>query len=308
MREFTTSQRVREGIETARAIADTGGQYLAKTAWPLRRGIASGTVPGLAGFLSLLGGLRALRRGSTKRGVAAILVGGGLLAGVVARRRDSGRTTDVQVSDVVNTGPALEGGADAGDGREDGTGAAGTSVVGTSPDIGAASEGIPDEDDPDTGEIDQREVARTGADELDATGETAETAAIDRLGLAAFDRQSREVPVPQRAFNQQYLAHGAEAYWGIRERDDGVLVAGDYDAMESREGVDYVASSEIGPDARELPIPDTVLDRWDEVYGGGTAVTGGDDILFVTTDALSAHRVLRVLPAAWAEDTFGQPA
>ena len=128
---------------------------------------------------------------------------------------------------------------------------------------------------------------------------------IDRLGEAAFDRQSREVPAPQRAVNQGLLAHSAEALWGIRTHDDAVLVSLDYDAIESRDGVRYISSSEIGADARELPIPDAILDHWDEVLGGGTAVAGGDDILFATTDTLATDGLLRVLPADWADDLFG---
>jgi hypothetical protein len=49
-------------------------------------------------------------------------------------------------------------------------------------------------------------------------------------------------------------------------------------------------------------VPDAVLDHWDDAYGGGTAVSGGDDVLFVTTDDLADDHVLRVLPADWAAD------
>ena len=132
--------------------------------------------------------------------------------------------------------------------------------------------------------------------------DTFETEAIDRLGEAAFDRQSREVPAPQRAFNQGFLAHSAEAFWGIRTRDGAVFVSQDYDAIDGRDGVRYVTSSEIGDDVRELPIPDAILDHWDETINGGTAVTGGDDILFVTTDDLAADGLLCVLPSEWADD------
>ncbi|WP_440988379.1 hypothetical protein [Haloarchaeobius baliensis] len=132
-----------------------------------------------------------------------------------------------------------------------------------------------------------------------------ETEDIDRLGAAAFDRQSRNVPAPQWAFNQGFLAHSAEAFWGIRTRDDAVLVSQDYDAIADRAGVRYVSSSEIGTDVRELPIPDAILDHWDEVIGGGTAVAGGDDILFVSTDSLAADGLLWVLPADWADELSG---
>lgn len=134
----------------------------------------------------------------------------------------------------------------------------------------------------------------------------ATTEEVDRLGAAAFDRQSRTVPAPQRAFDRGFLAHSAEAFWGIRTRDDTVLVSQDYDAIESREGVRYVTSSEIGADVRRLPIPDAILDHWDAVFGGGTAVAGGDDVLFVTTESLAADGLLCVLPANWADEVFGE--
>ena len=187
--------------------------------------------------------------------------------------------------------------------------------AGDADDETAVGERGPVEVEPDTESVDEASgAAEVGTAE--ATGRAADTPSgataaaevkieaedIDRLGTAAVDRQSREVPVPQRAFNQGFLAHSSEAFWGIDDRDDSVVVSADYDAVEGREGVRYVASSEIGADARELPIPDSVLDHWDEVYGGGTAVTGGDDILFVTTEELAADGLLRVLPAEWAAD------
>lgn len=143
---------------------------------------------------------------------------------------------------------------------------------------------------------------KTTAEKGTDAGDGTETEDLDRLGEAAFDRQSRKVPTPQRAFNQGFLAHSSEAFWGIRARDDGVLVSLDYDAIGDRDGVQYVASSEIGEDVRELPIPDAVLNHWNEAFGGGTAVTGGDDILFVTTTDLATDGLLRILPTEWADD------
>jgi len=83
-----------------------------------------------------------------------------------------------------------------------------------------------------------------------------------------------------------------------------VLVCQDYDAVESHDGVRHVASSEIGGDVRELPIPDALCDYWDEVIDGPT-VSGGDDILFATTDDLAADGLLYVLPSEWADDLSG---
>jgi len=150
------------------------------------------------------------------------------------------------------------------------------------------------------------EGSRSGAtgDEGDRVdpGDAGLPEAVDRLGAASFDRQSREVPVPQRAFNQGFLSHSAEAFWGVRGEDDAVLVSRAYDAIEGREGVRFLASSEVGADRRELPIPDAVLNHWDETIRGGTAVVGGDGVLFVTSDDLSGDGLLRVLPANWADE------
>jgi hypothetical protein len=148
-----------------------------------------------------------------------------------------------------------------------------------------------------------RSGATGDAGDAGEAGETALPEDVDRLGEAAFDRQSREVPAPQRAFNQGFLSHSSEAFWGIRSDDDAVLVSGDYDAIEDGTNVRYVASSEIGVDVRELPIPDAVLNHWDEVLRGGTAVAGGDSILFVTTEDLERDGLLRVIPAAWVDES-----
>lgn len=262
--QTNTSARSESGVETARAAAGSGREYVSKTAPYLRFSIESGAVAAIVGGTGLLGGLRALRGGERERVLARLAFGAAFLAAAVAQRRSRGRRgeSDGEETDVVDTGVDSE----------------------------------------DLAETTERETEDAG----DATETVTETEDVDRLGEAAFGRQSQEVPAPQRAFNQGFLAHSAEAFWGVRTRDDAVLVSQDYDAVEGRDGVQYVASSEIGDDVRELPIPDAVLDHWDEVLGGGTAVTGGDDILFVTTDDLAADGLLRVLPAEWADNVFGE--
>ncbi|PSP75111.1 hypothetical protein BRC81_16655 [Halobacteriales archaeon QS_1_68_20] len=288
---------------------------------------------GIVGGAGLLGGLRALSAGNRERGLVRLALGAGFLATAFVQRRSRREGPDVEETDVVDTGPDVDDIADEAGGVGEGdhaTGDAAAEVTDTSPDLEAVGSALESDSatEAGSGSVDQREVADTGLDSEDfteavereaddaggeegtsdeapaeeGTGDGTEIEDVDRLGKAAFDRQSREVPAPQRAFNQGFLAHSTEAIWGIRSRDDAVLVSLDYDAIQDREGVRYVASSEIGDDARELPIPDTVLDHWDEVFGGGTAVTGGDDVLFVTTERPATDDLLRVLPAKWADD------
>ena len=338
MNQSDTSARLESesGVETARAVAKSGREYVSRIPPYLRHGVESGAVTTIIGGTGLLGGLRAFLGGERKRGFAGLAVGTAFLAAALAQRRsrNRGEESAVEEPDVVDTGPDIEAVADesGGVGEEDhADGEAAAAVTDTSPDVEDVGSGLESDSDADSASVDQREVVDTGVDTDDLAGEperetgdagdeeiasdgTAagaegtdagadiETEDVDRLGEAAFDRQSREVPAPQRAFNRGFLAHSAEAFWGISTRDDVVLVSQDYDAIQDRDGVRYVASSEIGEDVRELPIPDAVLDHWDEVIGGGTAVTGGDSILFVTTDDLAADDLLRVLPAEWADD------
>lgn len=149
--------------------------------------------------------------------------------------------------------------------------------------------------------VDQEDLDEDAGVEPEAVAEPAD---VDRLGEAAFDTQTQEIPAPQRAFNQGFLSHGSEAFWAVRSRDGAVLVSQDYDALQGRDGVQYTASSEIDDDMRELPIPKAVRTHWDAELGGGTAIAGGDDILFVTTDSLAADEILRILPAEWADDVL----
>lgn len=332
-----TGERVKSSVGTARAAAGNGQEFASKVAPSLQQGLESGAVTAVVGGAGLLGGLRALVRGERKRGVARVVFGAAFLAVAVAQRRNRGpgRESDVDATDVADTGPDVGTIADEAGGVGDDDHAAGevaSAVVDTSPNVEDAGSELDSESMTEPGSdaastsVDQREVADTGVDSRDlaettgrdsAATETTETETedpgdttgseeVERLGEAALDGQSHEVPAPQRAFNRGFLAHSTETFWGVRDRDDAVLVSADYDALSGRDGVTYVASSQIGDDARELPIPDAVLDHWDEVLGG-TAVAGGDDILFATTDDLEADGLLWVLPAAWADDVFGEP-
>ena len=337
MSQSDTSERSESSYGTARGATGSGRGsvsnghgYASRIASSLRRGVGSGVVAAIVGGVGLLGGTRALLRGERWGGLARLALGVALLAVAVVQRRSrgAGRTSEIDEADVVGTGPdvgaiAVDAGG-AGDG-DNADGEAASAVADTAPDVEDASSGLgsgvepDDEPEPDeaSASTNQRDVGDAGADSEevaeaaeDESGDSVEAPgreAVDSLGEAAFGGQSHEVPAPQRAFNQGFLAHSTEAFWGVRARDDAVLVSANYDALSGRDGVEYVASSAIGDDVRELPIPDTVLDHWDEVFGGGTAVAGGDDILFATTDDLAADGLLWVLPAAWAEGEFGEP-
>ena len=327
-------------VDAAQGVTKGGREYVSKAAPYLRRGVESGAVPAVVGGAGFLSGFRALLRGDYVRSIVRFTLGGALLGIALEQRRsrDGGGGADVEETEVVDTGLDVESVADetGGVGEEDhATGEAAADVVDTgvdSEDLAAATESEAEADDEAEGgsekAVGTSEEAEAGDDTTFTAGTSGMTAAaggtgagegaaiekgidvgeapaaeeVDRLGQAALDGQSREVPAPQRAFNQGFLAHSAEAFWGIRRRDDAVLVSQNYDAIADRDGVEFVTSSEIGDDVRELPIPDAVRDHWDTVFGGGSAVNGGDDVLFVTTDDLSADSLLWVLPAAWADD------
>ncbi|MBV0923214.1 hypothetical protein KTS45_03290 [Halomicroarcula limicola] len=288
-------------VDSARTAAKSGREYLSKAAPYLRRGVESDAVTAAIGGTGLLGGLRALRDGERGRGLVGLVVGAGFVALTLARRRfrHRGEELSVEEADVADTGPDVEAVADEAGGVGEGDGATDEAVadaVDTSPDVESVESDAEPESEPESGTNDGTATTEEGA-----TADDSEAEDVDRLGEAAFDGQSREVPAPQRAFDRGFLAHSAEAFWGIRSGDDAVLVSQDYDAIEGQDEVHYVASSEIGADARELPIPDVILNHWNEVLDDAASVTGGDDVLFVTTDRLAADGVLRVLPSKRAD-------
>jgi hypothetical protein len=308
-----TSERVGSGVTSAADTAGGGCAPLSTVTPYLRQAVASGAVPAALGVIGLLSGFRAVRGGTRARGVAKLLLGAGLVGVGVAQFRSRSAGAEAADGEVeVGVHSSVETTTDAapshGADRTPATASA-TQHTDVANPTGAATAS-----DVETPPADEHEVAESGGESADrgegAARETGpapaafDSEAVDRLGEAAFDGQSREVPAPQRAFNQGLLAHSTEAFWGVRARDGVVLVSQDYDAVQGRDGVDYVASSEVGDDVRELSIPTTVLDHWDEVYGGGSAVVGGDDILFVTTTDLADDGLLCVLPADWAEDVL----
>lgn len=309
-------ERVDSSLVTAQELSQRGRSAFSYIAPHLKSSMRSGTMAGVTGGATLYRGIKALRQGRRIRGLARVVIGGALLGLAIRQRRSHGQDdrTDVDASDVVGTGTDVESIAEDVGGMTNDEESAGTtagSVVDTSMDFEGMepeSEGEP-ASAPEDVPVEQREVADIGIDHETLTESSEqepiqppESMNVDRLGEAAFDRQSREVPAPQRAFNQGFLAHSIEAVWGVRSGDGAVLVSTEFDALENRDGVEYVASSEIAPDSRELPIPNRVLTHWDDEFGGGTALTGGDDILFVTTEDLAQDDILWVLPAEWADD------
>lgn len=130
-------------------------------------------------------GLRAFFGRGRKRGVIRLDVGGAFLAATVAQRRS--RKEPVEATYVIDAGPEVETTADA-------TGGVGDHTTGQT-------------------------VADVTPDPRDYVSEFEEdtTSRIDRLREAALDRQSREVPVPQRAFNQ--------GFWRTRPRRSGASTA-----------------------------------------------------------------------------------
>ena len=305
----------------------------------IRRGAGSGALAGLGGGVTLVRGLRAIRSGRPVRGLCRLAVGGGLVALAARQRRSkrgAGEQIDIGQSDVVDTAPDIESvGEEPVSRSEHASGDEAKSVVNTSPDI----EGVSDESSsrpdhasgdeaqsvvdtgPDIGGIDadteasdtnESQTKPTAAAETDpgaATGTGEGSAGVpgvsyDRVGAAAFDEHTSEVPAPQQVFNQQYLSLDAEAVWGIRG-DDVVVVSQQYDAIEATDSIEYVASTQVNEN-RVLTIPDRITDHWDEVAGGGMAVESGDDIVFATSDDPEADWQLLVVPAAWADEVLDE--
>jgi hypothetical protein len=289
----------------------------------VRRGAGSGALAGLGGGVTLVRGLRAIRSGRHVRGLSRLAVGGGLVALAARQRRSkrgAGEQIDIGQSDVVDTAPDIESvGEEPVSRAEHASGDKAKSVVDTSPDIGGIDT---DTEASDTNEGQTEPTAATaetdeetspepaaGTDWGTAT-ETGEGSAgvpgvsHDRVGAAAFDEHTGEVPAPQQVFNQQYLSLDAEAVWGIRD-NDVVVVSQQYDAIEATDSIKYVASTQVDGN-RVLTVPDRITDHWDEVAGGGMAVESGDDVVFATSDDPEADWQLLVVPAAWADEVLGE--
>ncbi|WP_254761475.1 hypothetical protein [Natrinema marinum] len=277
----------------------TGGR-VSRALRAARDGGRLSAIAGIGGSVSLLGGVRALWRGDSERAVGRFALGGVLVAiALELRRSPDERATGAAVdqTDVVSTGPDignLEGGATSEAEHADGADA--QRVADSSVDLEDAASGS---------ESDAAESA-TGS-ESDTAVEVPESETYERLGAAAFDERSSEIPVPQEAFNRNVLSLGAEAFWGIREEDDAVVVSERFDPLRDHEGIRYVASSEIDDD-RMLTVPDTVLNHWDAVAGGGTAVASGTQITFVTADSLEANGQIQIVPEQWLDDVLEDSA
>ncbi len=263
----------------------------------VRRALDSGALAGVAGGASLLAGARALERDETRRGIVRLVLGSVLVTAAVRQRPfnrgRAGERASVDQTDVVESSADIE-------------------DAGPSPELDSDVEatGVDQTDVVDTG-IDGADLAEAagGADavESETTGDagSAEAESYERLGEAAFDEYSAEVPVPQRAFNQEFLSLDAEVFWGVREADDAVVVSGRYDPIDEGEGMRYVASSQVD-DERMLSIPNAVRNHWDDVAGGGTAVASGDDIVFATSERLTAVGQLLVVPEGMVDDVLGE--
>ncbi|MFC4550837.1 MULTISPECIES: hypothetical protein [Halorussus] len=129
----------------------------------------------------------------------------------------------------------------------------------------------------------------------------------ERLGASSVDGQSRRVPVPQQALNMELLKLDGEAYWGVRESDDLVVVSMLYDPIQDDPEIEFLTSTVVEDDEdRLVTVPDAVFDHWDDVAGGGTAVTGGDELTFVTTADLQENNQMLVLPEMQVEDVLGE--
>ncbi|MDF9744120.1 hypothetical protein [Natrinema salsiterrestre] len=309
----TTETGAEAAVETERREPRAGREYVSRAGRYVRGVIESGVPAGVVGGVSLFRGVRAFRRGDLERSFGHVSLGGVLVAIGLAQRQSSrshsGDRTAVDQTDVVSTGPDL-GDIEERDGRSQGaSGEEAGRVAGSSIDIEDAGSSPGLDSDVDATATDRSDVAASGIDEerlADASSEPAEaeTEPYERLGAAAFDEHSSEVPVPQRAFNRNILSLNSEAFWGIRDGDDAVFASQEFDLMRDGDEIRYVASSEIDGD-RTLTIPDAVLDHWDIVAGGGMAVAGGDDIAFVTSDSLQADGQVRLVPERWIEDVLG---
>jgi len=278
------------------ASSKAGGGSLSKSVRYLRWGLGSGALAGVGGGVLLLQGLRALRRGDWERGVRRFLVGGVFVTvGIEQRRTSSERQVTTKRREPTDPStPAESATADSED-IPVGTPESHQSV-GTGQDVSDSDASTTETDQQSSG-LEQRTT--------ETTQEFLEPEAYTRLGSAAFDRQSAQIPVPQRAFNQEFLSLDAEAFWGIRDTDDLVILSGFYDAIEDLEEGHYVASSEID-DERMLKIPDRILNHWEDVVGGGTGVTGGDDIVIAGPEESGEYELLVVVPDQEAEDVLGE--
>ena len=280
-------RRESDGDSTAEpGSSETGGQTRVATLKQYaRRGIRSGIVAGIVGGVFTLRGFGALKRREWGRGVLYLAAGGLSLA--VARAQWAGKPPfEKQAGEQTTVSTFTE-----------------SDAVDQTIDIESPGETASDtesEAESDGAKYEAEAESGTATDAGSETEATPDDETYERLGEAAFDEHTNEVPAPQRAFDQEYIALGGEVAWGIREADGLVFLSQDYDAIEGRTGVRYVASSQVNDD-RVVTVPDTITNHWNEVADSGVGVASGDDVIFATTDSDADH-VLAVVPAAWSDD------
>lgn len=319
-------------MDQATSETTTSRGSLTRATQRLRSADKPSLIATLGGIASFVAALRALRRGDRRRGLLGLLLSGALFLTVVWQRSreqsgddragvdspDSGETS----TDVTDDEPSPRPERDRPSAVTDQT------LEVDEPDVDEADV---DESDTDESDADDQPSPRPERDEPsavtdqtfeigdadvdDAEGPEQETAttgsrsdvpeqeSYERLGEAAFNEHSNEVPVPQRIFNTGLLALDAEVFWGVRESDEAVLVSQQYDQLEERDGVRYVGSSQIDGE-RTLSIPGVVVNHWNDVAGGSTAVPSGTDLVFVTSDDLQEDGQVLVVPEQWSDDVL----
>ncbi|QCS41792.1 hypothetical protein [Natrinema versiforme] len=318
MSQRDTSAETDDSPAAEQRVPKLGNGTISGALGAVRRGVRSGVPAGIAGFASLLGGVRALQRGDRDNGYLRLGAGGLLVAIALNQRRVAGDRADIDATDVVDTTPDI-GNLETGDTEGEHYGGDAASEVvdtGTGIDIEGADSGPDRDGGVDAANVDQTDVAESGIDEerlADASSESAaagESAAsepahetYERLGAASFDEHSSEIPIPQAAFDRTILSLRSEVFWGIRDADDAVIVSGQFDPIQDGDEIRYVASSEVDGD-RLLTVPDPVLNHWDAVAGGGLAVASGTELAVLTTDTLQADDQLRIVPEQWLEDVL----
>ncbi|MDG5777088.1 hypothetical protein VB773_21165 [Haloarculaceae archaeon H-GB2-1] len=260
----------------------------------LKRSLWNGVLAGVTGVGSIVLGVRAIRAGEYNRGLSQLAVGM-LLATIAVGQRRGDEETQSDDTRRASPGTSISVGERS---HETDAGGAPAETEGASADAPTAG---------DTVETEPTETDARGPEAVVEGAQTPSEAAPthERLGEAAFDEHSNEVPVPQQVFDLELLTLGSEAVWGVRESDDAVLVSPLFDPIQERSDVRYVGSSEID-DERMLSVPDVVIDHWDAAAGGGRIVTSGTDLVFVTSDELRTDRQVQVVPEQWVDDVLGE--
>ncbi|MCU4972984.1 hypothetical protein OB955_09545 [Halobacteria archaeon AArc-m2/3/4] len=321
--------------------SDTDRSTVSRARAVLQRAVESGALAGVSGILCVLDGRRAFRRGEEERGLVSLLLGGLFVAVAVTQRRSadeesnrigleqvpvvgsSSDTDDATADSAITPEPEGDvGETDDGETDDDETETDdGETEADSIGDPETADDALEDAESTSESSVEETRsgagpVVESEADDLESADaededetetESAdlEEPTLERIGEAAFDRKSGEIPVPQRVFNNNVLSLNAEAYWGIREADDAVVVSELFDPIQDGDGIRYVASTQIDGD-RMLTVPDTVLNHWDGVAGGGTAVASGDGLVFGIDDSLRSDGRLLVVPAVWADDLLSE--